>query len=103
MPFSRHLLPAVLPLLMLGGCSAVIDQATFFPQHLPPPETSLTAPAGYVASEAMLALPGLGSVHAVRLDNPGSETAIVYSGGNAASSRRSAPMRGRSPRRRTRT
>jgi hypothetical protein len=66
------------------GCTAAIDQSTFFPQSLPPPQASLSAPPGYVATEAMLALPGLGTVHAVRLDNPASETVIVYSGGNGS-------------------
>ena len=73
-----------LALVLLQGCTAVIDQATFFPQALPPPEARLTPPPGYALSEAMLELPGLGTVHAVRLDNPASETAIVYSAGNGS-------------------
>lgn len=32
----------------------------------------------------MLELPGLGRLHAVRLDNPASETTIIYSGGNGS-------------------
>ncbi len=39
-------------------------------------------PPGYSMTDAMLDLPGLGRVHAVRLDNPASETAIIFSGGN---------------------
>ncbi len=81
---SRRLFWAALPLLLLGGCTAVIDQSTFFPQALPPPAATLTAPPGYVLTEAMLELPGLGTMHAVRLDNPASETVIVYSGGNGS-------------------
>lgn len=68
--------------LMLGGCTAVIDQRTFFPQAAAPPDARLVAPAGYVPTDALLELPGLGTVHAVRLDNPASETVIVYHGGN---------------------
>jgi pimeloyl-ACP methyl ester carboxylesterase len=32
--------------------------------------------------DAMIALPGLGQVHAVRLDNPTSEATLIYAGGN---------------------
>ena len=81
---SRRLFRAAFPLLLLAGCTAVIDQSTFFPQALTPPAATLTPPPGYVPSEAMLALAGLGTVHAVRLDNPASETTIVYSGGNGS-------------------
>ena len=69
-------------LASLGGCTAVIDQSTFFPRMEPPPEATLVPPPGYAMTEAMLELPGRGLVHAVRLDHPASETAIVYSGGN---------------------
>ncbi|TMJ20482.1 MAG: hypothetical protein E6G92_12310 [Alphaproteobacteria bacterium] len=69
----------------LGGCTAVIDQTSFFPQvEAPPPGVALVAPAGYAITEAMLDLPDLGTIHAVRLDNPASQTVIVYSGGNAS-------------------
>lgn len=64
------------------GCTAVIDQATFFPSSVPAPDATLAAPPGYTLSDALLDLPGLGRVHAVRLDNPASETVILYSGGN---------------------
>ncbi len=84
MSFSLRLLGAVSPSLLLGGCTAIIDQSTFFPQALPPPATALTPPPGYTLTDAMLELRGLGTVHAVRLDNPASETAIVYSGGNGS-------------------
>ena len=73
---------AALPFALLTGCTAVIDQATFFPQAEPPPAATLTPPPGYTLTDAMLELPDLGNVHAVRLDNPASEAAIVYSGGN---------------------
>lgn len=66
----------------LAGCTAVIDQRSFFPAAVPPPVGSLAAPPGYTLTDAMLELPGLGRVHAVRLDNPASDTAIIYSGGN---------------------
>lgn len=67
---------------LLSGCTARIDQQSFFPSAASAPATSLRAPAGYNMSEAMLELPGLGTVHAVRLDNPASDTIIVYNGGN---------------------
>lgn len=68
--------------VMLPACTRVIDQSSFFPQDIPPPALTLVPPPGYVLTEAMLDLPDLGIVHAVRLDNPASETVIVYSGGN---------------------
>lgn len=69
-------------LAMLGGCAAVIDQATFFPQQTQAPAGTLAVPAGYVATDAMFDLPGVGAIHAVRLDNPASEATMIYSGGN---------------------
>lgn len=84
MTLRRRLVCAAFSLALLGGCTAVIDQSTFFPQAEPPPAATLTPPPGYTLTDAMLALPELGNVHAVRLDNPSSETAIVYSGGNGS-------------------
>jgi pimeloyl-ACP methyl ester carboxylesterase len=72
------------PLAMLSGCTAVIDQASFFPQSVEAPQAVLRAPAGYAMQDAMLELPWLGRLHAVRLDNPASETTIIYSGGNGS-------------------
>jgi pimeloyl-ACP methyl ester carboxylesterase len=71
-------------LTALGGCTAVIDRSSFFPQLAAPPQTVLTPPPGYTMTERMLDLAGLGRVHAVRLDNPGSETVIIYHGGNGS-------------------
>lgn len=69
--------------LSLGGCSATISQASFFPSNqLAAPDSVLKVPDGYTATNAMLALGELGSVRAVMLDNPASETAIIYSAGN---------------------
>jgi pimeloyl-ACP methyl ester carboxylesterase len=81
---SRRMLiaAAALAAAMLPGCTAVIDQSSFFPQNMAPPAMTLVPPPGYALSDAMLELPDLGLVHAVRLDNPASETVIVYSGGN---------------------
>jgi len=85
MTINRRAIRAAFPLLLLAGCTAVIDQSTFFPQLAPPPAgETLVPPPGYALTEAMLELPELGTVHAVRLDNPASETAIVYSGGNGS-------------------
>jgi pimeloyl-ACP methyl ester carboxylesterase len=78
----RMVAAAAVAAALLPGCTAVIDQATFFPQAVAPPTATLTPPPGYTLTDAMLELPDLGVVHAVRLDNPASETAIVYSGGN---------------------
>jgi pimeloyl-ACP methyl ester carboxylesterase len=69
---------------MLSGCTAVIDQSSFFPQAAEPPQATLSAPAGYRLEEAMIELSGLGTVHVVRLDNPASETVVVYHGGNGS-------------------
>ena len=77
-----HVVGVATALGLLSGCTAVIDQTSFFPQSVPSPDATLVAPAGYSATDAMLDLPGLGLVHAVRLDNPASDTVIVYSGGN---------------------
>lgn len=66
----------------LAGCTARIDQSSFFPAALPPPTAILAPPPGYAMTDAMFDLPGLGRVHAVRLDNPASEATLIYSGGN---------------------
>ena len=71
-------------LAALGGCTAVIDRSSFIPQSVPAPQAVLQTPPGYVMTEKMLDLPGLGQVHAVRLDNPASETVIIYHGGNSS-------------------
>ena len=71
-------------LTALGGCTAVIDRSSFIPQSVPPPEATLQPPPGYILTEAVLDLPGLGQVHAARLDNPASEAVIIYHGGNSS-------------------
>jgi pimeloyl-ACP methyl ester carboxylesterase len=71
-------------LATLGGCTAVIDRSSFIPQSVPPPQATLQPPPGYILTEAMLDLPGLGQVHAARLDNPTSEMVIIYHGGNSS-------------------
>ena len=68
--------------VFVSGCTAQIDQSSFLPPTVEPPQAVLVPPAGYSVTDAMLDLPGLGRVHAVRLDNPASETAIIFSGGN---------------------
>jgi pimeloyl-ACP methyl ester carboxylesterase len=74
----------ILATALLAGCTAVIDRSSFIPPSVPPPQAVLQAPPGYRMTEAMLDLPGLGRVHAVRLDNPASETVIIYHGGNTS-------------------
>lgn len=70
--------------LLLCGCTRTIDQSVFFPPALHAPAATLVAPAGYTSTEVIIDLPGLGAVHAVRLDHPRSETTILYSGGNGS-------------------
>ncbi len=69
--------------LSLGGCTAVISQASFNPSaNLTAPDGVLKVPDGYTATDTLLTLGNLGTVRAVRLDNPASDTAIIYSAGN---------------------
>lgn len=83
-------------LMALTGCAAVIDQGSFFPQAAEAPSDTLTAPPGYAVTDAIIDLPGLGAMHAVRLDNPTSEATMIFSGGNgnfvSAASRRAAAL-----------
>lgn len=82
---KRSIRSILLPsLALLAGCTAVIDQSSFFPQSVQAPQTVLQAPAGYAMQDAVLELPGLGRLHAARLDNPASDATIVYSGGNGS-------------------
>ncbi len=74
----------ILVALLLAGCTAVIDRSSFISQLEAPPQAVLSPPPGYTLTEKMLDLPGLGRVHAVRLDRPGSETVIIYHGGNSS-------------------
>jgi pimeloyl-ACP methyl ester carboxylesterase len=65
------------------GCTAMVSQASFYPRaSLAAPDAVLKVPDGYTAMGAMLPLGELGAVRTVRLDNPASETAIIYSAGN---------------------
>jgi len=68
---------------ILTGCTGMVTQASFYPSaSLAAPDAVLNVPDGYVATNAMLALGELGAVRTVRLDNPASTTAIIYSAGN---------------------
>lgn len=68
--------------VLLSGC-AVVDSRRFLPEPGGAPRATLAVPAGYTATDRMIELPGLGMVHAVRLDNPASEATVIYSGGRA--------------------
>jgi pimeloyl-ACP methyl ester carboxylesterase len=69
--------------LGLSGCTAVISQGSFFPdEKLTPPKAVLQFPQGYTATDQIFDLGTVGKVRAVRLDNPKSETVVVYSAGN---------------------
>jgi hypothetical protein len=82
---KRAFVPAMLILIgLLPSCTVTVSERAFLPQGLAPPKTNLVAPTGYRMDEAMVDLPGLGHVHTVRLDNPSSDAAIVYSGGNGS-------------------
>lgn len=69
-------------LLALGGCTATIDQSSFFPQMNRSTTQTLAVPEGYAKSDELVELPGLGLVRVVRLDNPASDATLIYSGGN---------------------
>ncbi|MFD1949928.1 alpha/beta fold hydrolase [Sphingomonas arantia] len=72
-------------LLVLGGCTAVVDQGSLFPEMaLSGQPPALVPPPGYTLDERMLDLPGLGQVHAVRMTRPGSVGTLLYSGGNGS-------------------
>ncbi len=76
---------AALPLLValaLGGCSATIDQSSFFPSMDQRTTARLTPPDGYTATDELVPLGDLGVIRVVRLDNPASDAAVIYSGGN---------------------
>ena len=67
-------------LLVLGGCTAVVDQGSLFPEMAmtgQPP--ALVVPPGYTLDERMLDVPGLRQVHAVRMTRPGSVGTLLYS------------------------
>jgi pimeloyl-ACP methyl ester carboxylesterase len=69
--------------LSVSGCTAMVTQASFYPSaSLAAPDAVLKVPGGYTATNELLPLGDLGAVRAVRLDNPASETAIIYSAGN---------------------
>lgn len=69
--------------VFLGGCTAVITQDSFFPRAaLKAPDAVLQVPEGYLATNRTLMLDDLGAVRVVRLDNPNSDAAIIYSAGN---------------------
>lgn len=69
--------------MCLGGCTAVISQASFYPSaSLTAPDAVLKVPDGYSATDTLLPVGDLGAVRTVRLDNPASDTTIIYSAGN---------------------
>ncbi|MFD1949728.1 alpha/beta fold hydrolase [Sphingomonas arantia] len=78
----RYRSMALASLLLLGGCTAVVKQSSFFPASVKPPEGALVPPPGYKVEDMVMALPGLGRVHAVRLSNPQSSATVLYAGGN---------------------
>jgi pimeloyl-ACP methyl ester carboxylesterase len=69
--------------IVLAGCTATIDQSSFFPSAKQrPPVVTLSVPLGYTATSTLIDLPQLGLVRAVFLDNPSSNATIIYSAGN---------------------
>lgn len=81
---ARRIIVGLTLLGLLGACSAVIDQSSFFPRQMAPPAARLSVPTGYTQTAELVPLPALGSVHVVRLDRPGNQATIIYSGGNGA-------------------
>lgn len=80
-PNRQNFMLAMLAML-LAGCTATINQESFFPAAANAPPGALVAPPGYEMQDALIDLPGLGQVNAVLLDNPASDEVIIYSGGN---------------------
>ena len=82
----RSLLRAValLGCASLAACTASIDQASFFPQSMEAPHSVLKPPPGYALTHMLLDLPGLGKLHAARLDHAANNATIIYSGGNGS-------------------
>ncbi len=70
---------------LLASCSTQISQDSFAPRPgaLAPPG-ELIAPPGYSLSHTLLAVGDLGVVNAAFLDNPASDTVIIYHGGNGS-------------------
>lgn len=76
---------ALAALMLLGACTATIDQSALLPKLAEPTGARVVEPpAGYAREERMLDLPGLGVVHVVRLTRPGSPATLFYSGGNGS-------------------
>jgi dienelactone hydrolase len=90
----RAILGAAAASLALGGCTAVIDQSSFFPEAATAPQSTLVPPRGYALEDGLVDLPGLGRVHVVKLDNPASQSTIIYSGGNGSFVSRHTPHAG---------
>ena len=85
---AAHVMTFVLLCILgfsVGGCSANITQASFFPDgSLAAPDAVLEVPAGYAATNQLFDLGTLGKVRSVWLDNPASDTVIIYNAGNAS-------------------
>jgi pimeloyl-ACP methyl ester carboxylesterase len=72
-------------LMLLGACTATIDQSSLLPTLTAPTVAQVVEPpAGYAREERLLDLPGLGAVHVVRLTRPESRATLFYSGGNGS-------------------
>ncbi len=81
----RHLPFTLAPLMLLGACTATIDQSSLLPNLTEPKVAQIVEPpAGYAREERLVDLPGLGVVHVVRLTRPDSRATLFYSGGNGS-------------------
>ncbi len=81
----RHLPFTLAPLVLLGACTATIDQSSLLPNLPEPVVAQVVEPlSGYTREERMLDLPGLGVVHVMRLTRPDSRATLFYSGGNGS-------------------
>ena len=83
--FKTRLIFLAVAMGSLAGCSVKITQDSFFPRSgIAAPAGELIAPDGYTMSQAFLEVGDLGVVNTVFLDNPQSNTTIIYHGGNGS-------------------
>jgi len=67
---------------ILSACAITIDQNRLYKKDMAQPRPgTLAAPDGYTLDDRIIALPELGHLHVVRLDNPKTDAVIIFSGG----------------------
>ena len=83
--------------LALAACAVSVDETSLIPAlEQPAADVRLVTPEGYIQSEALFPIDGLGVVHAVRLDRVDTDAVMLFAGGSghftARSSRRLARL-----------